>query len=184
MQFFQSLMPMAGLVAVANAYVYGAPSNTTAVVPVPPPAATVTVVTTDYTTYCPSATTFIHRNVTYTATEATTLTITNCPCQITTHYPAPVVETHSDTTVTVTQTPVTVIADCTPVGPDGKPTPTHASALPSQPAPVVSSKPVAGTPSAPAPAPPATSGPVLVTPNGAERVGAGLGAVLLAAALL
>jgi hypothetical protein len=53
MQFFQSLMPMAGLVAVANAYVYGAPSNTTAVVPVPPPAATVTVVTTDYTTYCP-----------------------------------------------------------------------------------------------------------------------------------
>jgi hypothetical protein len=125
MQFFQSLMPMAGLVAVANAYAYGAASNTTAVVPVPPPAATVTVVTTDYTTYCPvscsvpdsayqiltspqSATTFIHRNVTYTATEATTLTITNCPCQIATHYPAPVVETHSDTTVTVTQTPVTV----------------------------------------------------------------------------
>ncbi|CAM1508250.1 Fc.00g050980.m01.CDS01 [Cosmosporella sp. VM-42] len=43
----------------------------------------ITVVTTDYTTYCPSPTTFIHKNATYTATTETILTITNCPCTIT-----------------------------------------------------------------------------------------------------
>ncbi|KAK1972876.1 hypothetical protein LZ32DRAFT_598085 [Colletotrichum eremochloae] len=46
-----------------------------------------TVVTTAYETYCPSPTTFVHQNVTYTATTATTLTITNCPCTITTDKP-------------------------------------------------------------------------------------------------
>ncbi|KAK1992687.1 hypothetical protein LX36DRAFT_587951 [Colletotrichum falcatum] len=46
-----------------------------------------TIVTTAYETYCPSPTTFVHQNVTYTATTATTLTITNCPCTITTDKP-------------------------------------------------------------------------------------------------
>ena len=60
-----------------------------------------TEVVTAWTTYCPAATTFSHAGVTYTVTEvgvvnttvypqqqltvtqATTLTITNCPCTIT-----------------------------------------------------------------------------------------------------
>lgn len=46
----------------------------------------VTDVVTAYTTYCPSATKLTHAGTTYTVTEATTLTITNCPCTIT--YPA------------------------------------------------------------------------------------------------
>jgi len=35
-----------------------------------------------YTTYCPEATTLVHGSQTYTVTEATTLTITDCPCTI------------------------------------------------------------------------------------------------------
>ncbi|KAK9369884.1 hypothetical protein V1509DRAFT_617823 [Lipomyces kononenkoae] len=41
---------------------------------------TTTEVVTAYTTYCPYPTTFVEQNKTYTVTEATTLTITNCPC--------------------------------------------------------------------------------------------------------
>ncbi|RFU33480.1 hypothetical protein B7463_g2842, partial [Scytalidium lignicola] len=42
-----------------------------------------TTITTDYyTTVCPSPTTFVAGNQTYTVTESTTLTITNCPCTI------------------------------------------------------------------------------------------------------
>ncbi|KAL5344634.1 hypothetical protein ACLOAV_010326 [Pseudogymnoascus australis] len=42
-----------------------------------------TQVVTAYTTYCPVPTTISHGNKTYTVTEATTLTITDCPCTIT-----------------------------------------------------------------------------------------------------
>ncbi|KAM0287477.1 hypothetical protein ACHAQH_000430 [Verticillium albo-atrum] len=35
-----------------------------------------------YTTYCPEPTTLTHGDKTYTITEATTLTITDCPCTI------------------------------------------------------------------------------------------------------
>ncbi|KAK2625287.1 hypothetical protein QTJ16_005656 [Diplocarpon rosae] len=35
-----------------------------------------------YTTVCPVATEFAFNGITYTATEATTLTITNCPCTV------------------------------------------------------------------------------------------------------
>lgn len=41
-----------------------------------------TEVVTAYTTYCPAATQITHNGETYTVTEATTLTITNCPCTI------------------------------------------------------------------------------------------------------
>jgi hypothetical protein len=41
-----------------------------------------TEVHTAYTTVCPAATELTFNGVTYTATEATTLTITNCPCTI------------------------------------------------------------------------------------------------------
>lgn len=36
-----------------------------------------------YTTYCPSATEITHGTKTWTVTEATTLTISDCPCTIT-----------------------------------------------------------------------------------------------------
>lgn len=42
-----------------------------------------TEVVTAITTYCPEATTLTHGNKTYTVTEPTTLTITDCPCTIT-----------------------------------------------------------------------------------------------------
>jgi hypothetical protein len=47
----------------------------------------VTVVTTtkvvaEYTTYCPQATTFEFNGHEYIVTEATTLTITDCPCTV------------------------------------------------------------------------------------------------------
>jgi len=42
-----------------------------------------TITTTALTTYCPASTTFTHGTNTYIVTEATTLTITDCPCTIT-----------------------------------------------------------------------------------------------------
>ncbi|KAI4167548.1 MAG: hypothetical protein LQ343_007119 [Gyalolechia ehrenbergii] len=42
-----------------------------------------TEIVTAYETYCPAATQITHGGVTYTVTEATTLTITNCPCTVT-----------------------------------------------------------------------------------------------------
>ncbi|MCJ1430360.1 hypothetical protein MMC29_008278 [Sticta canariensis] len=51
-----------------------------------------TEIVTAYTTYCPSPTAITHGNKIYTVTEATTLTITNCPCTLTKPvYTAPVV---------------------------------------------------------------------------------------------
>jgi hypothetical protein len=41
-----------------------------------------TEVVTSYETYCPGPTTITHGESTYTVTEATTLTITDCPCTI------------------------------------------------------------------------------------------------------
>jgi hypothetical protein len=60
---------MAGL---AHASAMDAPKNGTA-------PAYVTEVVTAYTTYCPEATEITHAGETYTVSEATTLTITNCP---------------------------------------------------------------------------------------------------------
>ncbi|PHH66939.1 hypothetical protein CDD81_5291 [Ophiocordyceps australis] len=43
----------------------------------------VTEVVDKYVTYCPGPTSIVHGSKTYTVTEATTLTITDCPCTIT-----------------------------------------------------------------------------------------------------
>ncbi|KID87768.1 Mmc protein, partial [Metarhizium majus ARSEF 297] len=43
----------------------------------------VTEVVSAYTTYCPAATEITHGTKTYTVTEPTTLTITDCPCTVT-----------------------------------------------------------------------------------------------------
>lgn len=54
---------------------------------------TTTEVVTQYTTYCPYATTIVENNHTYIVTEATTLTISHCPCTRTLTYTT-VTETH------------------------------------------------------------------------------------------
>jgi len=84
----KSFAAVAAFVAAANALAY----NTTA----PPTYETIT--TSAYTTVCPGPTEIpIAPGSTITVTEATTLTITNCPCTITkpvetpTYTPAPVV---------------------------------------------------------------------------------------------
>jgi hypothetical protein len=41
------------------------------------------MVVTALTTFCPYATKLTHNGITYTVTEATTLTITDCPCTVT-----------------------------------------------------------------------------------------------------
>ncbi|KAF2218133.1 hypothetical protein BDZ85DRAFT_323413 [Elsinoe ampelina] len=72
----------------------------------PPPAygaddTTVTEPVTKYTTYCPSATEVTHKGVTYTVTEATTLTIDDCDCTSSTpapYKPTTPVEAHPTTT--------------------------------------------------------------------------------------
>ncbi|KAL7923689.1 hypothetical protein ACQKWADRAFT_40839 [Trichoderma austrokoningii] len=61
------------LAAVGVSAVYVPPSNVTVV----------TEVVDTYTTYCPFATQITHGSKTYTVTEPTTLTITDCPCTIT-----------------------------------------------------------------------------------------------------
>jgi len=65
---------VAAFVAGASAH-YGSYSNETVVY--------TTEVVTAYTTYCPGPTTIAHGTKTYTVTEATTLTITDCPCTVT-----------------------------------------------------------------------------------------------------
>ncbi|OTB08276.1 hypothetical protein M426DRAFT_8082 [Hypoxylon sp. CI-4A] len=44
-----------------------------------------TVVVPEYTTFCPEATTLTYNKVPYTATKGQTITVTNCPCTISTH---------------------------------------------------------------------------------------------------
>ncbi|OAA75268.1 hypothetical protein LEL_07256 [Akanthomyces lecanii RCEF 1005] len=56
-----------------------------------------TEVVTAYTTYCPAPTTVVVNNKTHTVTEATTLTITDCPCTIS--------KPHTATGVPTTQRP-------------------------------------------------------------------------------
>merc|ERR1711977_400675 len=77
--------------------VTGTPKPTPSTYVAPPPPSTnatytpVWVTTTEivktYTTYCPAPTTVVQGNHTYTVTEATTLTITDCPCTATNTYP-------------------------------------------------------------------------------------------------
>ncbi|KAH8153673.1 uncharacterized protein LAJ45_02486 [Morchella importuna] len=69
---------------------------------------TVTQVVTQYTTYCPLPTEVVEGNKTYTVTEPTTLTISNCPCTRTMTY----------TTVTSSVCP----GGCSPSGTGALPT--------------------------------------------------------------
>ncbi|KAH6697611.1 hypothetical protein F5X68DRAFT_226972 [Plectosphaerella plurivora] len=72
MQFSIVAVLAAATAVQAGSYGYPAPGNVTYT----------TEVVTAYTTYCPEPTTLTHGDKTYTITEATTLTITDCPCTI------------------------------------------------------------------------------------------------------
>ncbi|KAL8938854.1 MAG: hypothetical protein Q9216_003670 [Gyalolechia sp. 2 TL-2023] len=126
-----------------------------------------TEIVTAYETYCPAPTQVTHGGVTYTVTEATTLTITNCPCTVTkpmsnapvvapTSPAAPVVPTSSAVVPPVTSGPA--VGPVTQI-PDGQ---VQAPVTPA--APVSSVSPVApiGTlsPVAPPPVVTGTGSPV------------------------
>lgn len=69
---FAAAVAAATMAGLASASVAPVPKNGTA-------PAYVTEVVTAFTTFCPEATQITHAGETYTVTEATTLTITNCP---------------------------------------------------------------------------------------------------------
>jgi hypothetical protein len=88
-----------------------------------------TEVVTAYTTYCPAPTEITHGGKTYTVTEATTLTITNCPCTIT----KPITTTssvicHTCTSYQNSTSAVVVVPTTTPVGTGSVPTTTKGPA--------------------------------------------------------
>ncbi|KAM5342453.1 hypothetical protein ACJ41O_013419 [Fusarium nematophilum] len=163
----------------------------------------VTTVTDNYVFYCPEPTKYVHKNVTYTATTATFLTITNCPCTVTyTQYPQPtyppVVKTtmHGDKTEVVTYPPPVVPPTpgkpIYPPPPPGKPAP-PAPGLPSPPPPVQPVNPVSPPPLPPAtgpattvaPAQPSRTVPAAVPsaaggPNAGGNPKAGMGALVVA----
>lgn len=64
-----------------------------------------TEVVTAYTTYCPGPTEIVHGDKTYTVTEATTLTITDCPCTVTKPVHTAPVEVCKTCNVTVPKPP-------------------------------------------------------------------------------
>ncbi|KAI0851576.1 hypothetical protein F5Y00DRAFT_12946 [Daldinia vernicosa] len=168
MKLTQILAPAVGLFAVANAW------GETAV--------WTTVVETDYTTYCPSPTTFAWHNVTYTATTETTLTITNCPCTVTYSQPPPVTITSyppstfiptgtapvpsypysnvSSTVITYTPTPSTYISGTVPI--------TTTPGAPGAPG-VPTNVPI--PPTTTFSIPPTSSGPVVIPTAAAGKVG-------------
>lgn len=113
-----------------------------------------TEVVTELTTFCPGPTEISHNGKTYTITEATTLTITDCPCTV---------------TKPVETVPVTVCNTC-----NGYNTTVPATQTPTQP------KPTGG----PVPSTPAPEVPTAGAAKAAGLSGAALAAVLGLAALL
>jgi len=69
---------------------------------------TTTEVVTSYTTFCAEPTEYVEAGHTYTVTEPTTLTITNCPCTLTKTYSteAPVKTEHPVETKYPVETPI------------------------------------------------------------------------------
>ncbi|KAG5356717.1 hypothetical protein CJU90_2061 [Yarrowia sp. C11] len=110
---------------------------------------TETNVVTAYTTYCPYPTEIVEGNKTYTVTEATTLTITDCPCTRTT-----TVVTETLTTCPVSEFPTEPITE--------GPKPTESKP--------VATAPVASVPVAPVESKPVESKPVASTPAESKPV--------------
>jgi hypothetical protein len=103
MRFSTAVAASAAFVAGANAW-----GNSTGLV-------YTTEVMTAYTTYCPEATQITHGGVTYTVTEATTLTITNCPCTVTKPVSSAVVTSCTSTPVPVQSSVAPVYSSVAPV---------------------------------------------------------------------
>jgi hypothetical protein len=165
-----------------------------------------------YTTYCPYATSIIEGNKTYTVSEATTLTVTDCPCTKTNSYPAYPTTITIGTTTTYCPAPTTITTGYTTIvisTPGSYPIPVCTTSY--VPVPVSSTSAVVGTvsgtpvysPSVVVPYPtsspvgvttsygtgipvtPTSSTPVQVTNAAAlKQVGAGAFAVGIAAMLL
>ncbi|KAI1061845.1 hypothetical protein LB506_009663 [Fusarium annulatum] len=131
-----------------------------------------TEVVTAYTTYCPGPTEIVHGDKTYTITEATTLTITDCPCTVT----KPVITTSAVVCHDCPAPPAHHANNSTlvPVYPTGKPGHGGESGKPGSPA-GPGATPTAGAPSE---VPTAGAGKV------AALSGAGLAAVVGLAAFL
>jgi hypothetical protein len=91
------------------------------------PVSYVTDVVTEYTTYCPEATTLVENNQTYTVTSATTLTITNCPC-------TRVTPVYTTTSSVCTECAPPTVAPVAPVAPTTPPTNVSTSVAPVAPA--------------------------------------------------
>ncbi|KAK0383605.1 hypothetical protein NLU13_9516 [Sarocladium strictum] len=164
MKFTQFLGPAAALFAAASAEVV-----------------TVTTVVDEFTTYCPGPTVIAHKNVTYTATTETHITITNCPCTITTTLPPVVPTSHAPAPLPPAPKPE-------PAPPAPKPAPAPPAPAPPAPAPPAPAPPAPAPekPTAPAPAPqpktPTTvpEEPVTVPTAAADKAQAGLGALIIA----
>jgi hypothetical protein len=131
----------------------------------------VTEVVSSYVTYCPGPTEITHGENTYTVTEATTLTITDCPCTI---------------TKPVTTTSAVVCHTCVPEAPSQPPVlPPHQNTT-------VVPPPASGVPPPPpstdVPPPPPANTPAPPPESGAGKAmalsGAGLAGVLALAAFL
>jgi hypothetical protein len=141
----------------------------------------VTEVVESYVTYCPGPTEITHGGTTYTVTEATTLTITDCPCTIT----KPVTTTsavvcHTCVPDVPTEVPVVPSAPVVPAPPHGG---YNSTIVPPPPAGTPSVPGVPGTP-APPPAPPAVTPPASGANKAMAISGAGLAGVLALAAFL
>jgi outer membrane biosynthesis protein TonB len=162
MKFTQFLGPAAALFAAVSAEVV-----------------TVTTVVDEYTTYCPGPTVIAHKNVTYTATTETYLTITNCPCTITTTLP-PVVPTSQ----APAPKPLPPAPKPQPAPPAPKPQPAPPAPAPPAPAPPAPQPEKPTTAPAPAPQPETptqvTEQPVTVPTAAADKAQAGLGALVIA----
>ncbi|OAA68121.1 hypothetical protein SPI_00316 [Niveomyces insectorum RCEF 264] len=78
-----------------------------------------TEVVTALTTYCPEATTLTHNGKTYTVSEATTLTITDCPCTLT--KPVTTATTVSCSTTPYSNATISYTATKATIAPSAKP---------------------------------------------------------------
>ncbi|KAI0885658.1 uncharacterized protein GGS22DRAFT_132034 [Annulohypoxylon maeteangense] len=106
---------------------YSASANTTTAATTTAATAYTTEVVTSYETYCPGPTKITYGSNTYTVTEATTLTITDCPCTIS----KPVYTTSSVACTTCTSAPVPVYPTSAPAPPPVYPNSTAPAVTPS-----------------------------------------------------
>ncbi|ODQ67163.1 hypothetical protein NADFUDRAFT_45354 [Nadsonia fulvescens var. elongata DSM 6958] len=189
---FSSIALSLGLAAAASAqYSNGtdpslAPSlvpvnlTTVAVVPI---TTWVTDIVTEYTTYCPYPTTLVEGDKTYVVTEATTLTVTDCPCTRTSAVVTETTVTCVGQTVTKTKPVVskpvaTVPASVSPVYT------VQGSAAASSPVSTVTEKTTKSVPQSSASASNSTSGIDQINHAGRASFGAAVGVVAIAALLL